>query len=213
MKINKRLFSLLLSLVLLLFLVLGCGGSKLKSFAPEDALLSIEGQTLMTKQDFDRLWTQQKLSEEIYGVDKMKERDFFIYCAELYILYYYAEVYGFTYSREEALSLYDAYYESLKEGEVSENEVTLYKELKKALAMDDDAFRDWYADNTVMHNSMESLLTDIAESYGGISDPTRMEELITNTVYDLFHSKENAIEIFYPGVTLYSFTYDSIASF
>ena len=108
----RRAFSIFLAVLLLLALLCAAGCSKksaLEGMNPDDPLLVVNGQVIMTVQDLQRSLKEQEISHQVKGTALQKEKDLFLQKAELRILSYYAEQFSLGADQQFLETEYDAH--------------------------------------------------------------------------------------------------------
>ncbi len=201
----KKYFLLFLT-VLLLFVFCGCAKKDtVSSLLPEDPLLTIDGQVVMTVLDFQRLLIEQQVSADVKGTEISAEDELFIKSAERYILSYFAELYNVGYDKDSLYEEFDNHMEELSDEEIYGTEKLFSETLQQELGLGDDAYKEWAVSDSLLDYNVSLLLEDIADVYGNITDPIQMEEYILQNVYALFEVYD--IELSYPGVKASDLTF------
>jgi len=207
--IMRKLYKSMIFLAALFLFLAGCAkNADVSSLSPEEPLIKVGDQVIMTAGDFQELLLMQELSEKVKDTAPMKERDYFIYHAEYYLLSYFAEDFGLAYSRDELSEEYDFHLEEIEDTEVYGHELEFLTALQEALGLSEEAYKDWYIDYSIKAYNTENLIGDLTDVYQTITDPTRLEELIQGNLLELCSFYE--VEILYPGVTVNDLTFESI---
>lgn len=201
---RRRFFSLAVC-AMMLFCLCGCAKSRLSAFADGDALLTVDGQPVLTALDFRRLRTQQAVSHDILDTDLPKEKAAFIAQAEIALLSFFAQEYGLSYDRAAVEQEYDAHLLEIQDTDLYGDELRFSTTLQAALGMDADAYRTWSVDEACKDYDIQGLLDDIASLYSHISDAETLRELLQQNLLHLVEIHE--VEIAYPGVSLQNLTF------
>lgn len=204
---RRRFFSLAVC-AMMLFCLCGCAKSRLSAFADEEALLTVDGQPILTALDFRRLRTQQAVSHDILDTDLPREKAAFITQAEIALLSCFAEEYGLSYDRTAVEQEYDAHLLEIQDTDLYGKELLFSTALQAALGMDADAYRTWSVDEACKDYDIQELLDDIASLYSHISDAETLRELLQQNLLHLLEIHE--VEIRYPGVSLRKLTFEDI---
>lgn len=191
--------------------VAGCAKKDaLSGMSPESALVSVDGEVVMTVQDFERSLIEQEVSHETKGTERKKEAELFKEKAGLRILSYYAERYGLSTDEAFLQEEYDAHIVEIEDTDVYGQEKAFFDELQQALGMDDEQYKAWnVAENLIQYN-VANLLDDIVDTYKAITDPVYMEEVTLENLYALVNDAE--IVISYPGVSKDDLRFENLLS-
>lgn len=209
----KRICSIFLSALLLLALLCTAGCSQksaLDGMDPEDPLVVVNGQVIMTVQDLQRSLKEQEISHQVKGTALQKEKDLFLQKAELRLLSYYAEEFELGADRQFLEAEYDAHIIEIEDTEVYGKEKEFFDALQKELGLSDQEYKDWNVQENLHKYNVENLLEDLAATYSYIIDPIYMEEVILENLLELLDFSQ--LELGYPGVQKKDFSFQTILS-
>ncbi len=209
----KRICSIFLSALLLLALLCAAGCSKksaLDGMNPEDPLVVVNGQVIMTVQDLQRSLKEQEISHQVKGTALQKEKDLFLQKAELRLLSYYAEEFELGADRQFLEAEYDAHIIEIEDTEVYGKEMEFFDALQKELGLSDQEYKDWNVQENLHKYNVENLLEDLAATYSYIIDPIYMEEVMLENLLELLDFSQ--LELGYPGVQKKDFSFQTILS-
>lgn len=209
----KRICSIFLSALLLLALlcIAGCSQkSALDGMNPEDPLVVVNGQVIMTVQDLQRSLKEQEISHQVKGTALQKEKELFLQKAELRLLSYYAEEFELGADRQFLEAEYDAHIIEIEDTEVYGKEKEFFDALQKELGLSDQEYKDWNVQENLHKYNVENLLEDLAATYSYIIDPIYMEEVMLENLLELLDFSQ--LELGYPGVQKKDFSFQTILS-
>ena len=209
----RRAFSIFLAVLLLLALLCAAGCSKksaLEGMNPDDPLLVVNGQVIMTVQDLQRSLKEQEISHQVKGTALQKEKDLFLQKAELRILSYYAEQFSLGADQQFLETEYDAHIIEIEDTEVYGKEKEFFDALQKELGLSDQEYKDWNVQENLHKYNVENLLEDLAATYSYVTDPIYMEEVMLENLLELLDFSQ--LELGYPGVQKKDFSFQTILS-
>ncbi len=209
----RRAFSIFLAVLLsaALFCAAGCSKkSALEGMNPDDPLLVINGQVIMTVQDLQRSLKEQEISHQVKGTALQKEKDLFLQKAELRILSYYAEQFSLGADQQFLETEYDAHIIEIEDTEVYGKEKEFFDALQKEFGMSDQEYKDWNVQENLHKYNAENLLEDLAATYSYVTDPIYMEEVMLENLLELLDFSQ--LELSYPGVQKKDFSFQTILS-
>lgn len=209
----RRAFSIFLAVLLLLALLCAAGCSKksaLEGMNPDDPLLVVNGQVIMTVQDLQRSLKEQEISHQVKGTALQKEKDLFLQKAELRILSYYAEQFSLGADQQFLETEYDAHIIEIEDTEVYGKEKEFFDALQKEFGMSDQEYKDWNVQENLHKYNAENLLEDLAATYSYVTDPIYMEEVMLENLLELLDFSQ--LELGYPGVQKKDFSFQTILS-
>lgn len=209
----RRAFSIFLAVLLLLALLCAAGCSKksaLEGMNPDDPLLVVNGQVIMTVQDLQRSLKEQEISHQVKGTALQKEKDLFLQKAELRILSYYAEQFSLGADQQFLETEYDAHIIEIEDTEVYGKEKEFFDALQKEFGMSDQEYKDWNVKENLHKYNAENLLEDLAATYSYVTDPIYMEEVMLENLLALLDFSQ--LELGYPGVQKKDFSFQTILS-
>ena len=209
----RRAFSIFLAVLLLLALLFAAGCSKksaLEGMNPDDPLLVVNGQVIMTVQDLQRSLKEQEISHQVKGTALQKEKDLFLQKAELRLLSYYAEQFSLGADQQFLETEYDAHIIEIEDTEVYGKEKEFFDALQKEFGMSDQEYKDWNVQENLHKYNAENLLEDLAATYSYVTDPIYMEEVMLENLLELLDFSQ--LELGYPGVQKKDFSFQTILS-
>ena len=177
---------------------------------PDDPLLVINGQVIMTVQDLQRSLKEQEISHQVKGTALQKEKDLFLQKAELRILSYYAEQFSLGADQQFLETEYDAHIIEIEDTEVYGKEKEFFDALQKEFGMSDQEYKDWNVQENLHKYNAENLLEDLAATYSYVTDPIYMEEVMLENLLELLDFSQ--LELSYPGVQKKDFSFQTILS-
>jgi len=198
----KRLTLCLFAVALLLCT---CAAPSALSLGDGDALLTLDGGTIVTVLDLRRAVAANEFSDEKYS-----EKDLFCQISETRLLAHYAEEYGVAKEAADYLDQFDRHLLEIQDTETYGNAYADAMKLKETLGMDDEAFRQWNAAEAALSASVEAFIDYIAESYGHLTSPASMNEAILENLDALLADAQ--LVSAYPGLSNYSPTFSSVVS-
>lgn len=204
----RRAFSIFLAVLLLLALLCAAGCSKksaLEGMNPDDPLLVVNGQVIMTVQDLQCSLKEQEISHQVKGTALQKEKELFLQKAELRLLSYYAEKFELGADRQFLETEYDAHIIEIEDTEVYGKEKEFFDALQQELGMSDQEYKDWNVQENLHKYNAENLLEDLAATYSYIIDPIYMEEVMLENLLELLDFSQ--LELGYPGVQKKDFSF------
>ena len=203
---KKRILLVCLCFVLVLVFV-ACSGTKLSKFAPDDPLITIGDEVIMTVQDFLYLQTEQTLQKEYFDSKPISEKELFELWAERYILAYLSRHYAENeVTRGSIESDFDGNLAEMEENPAEYKTQLAYIEAyKEQTGLSAEAYKTWSVDVMMIQYEVDALIEDIAEHFPAVTDPTLLEENVIETVFLLVADQD--IEIFYPGLIIESLTF------
>jgi len=204
----KKYFSFALTLI---FAFLYCGCAKktsVSSMTPEEPLISIDGNVIMTALDFQRILIEQQVSADIKDTEILEEDALFKHSAEKYILSYFADEMNVGYDKSLLYDEFDYHLEEIKSEDIYAIERVFSIKLQEELGLNDEAYREWAVSDSLPDYNCDLLLEDIADTYGYITDPTQLEEYILHSIYSLFEAYD--IQLYYPRVETSDLTFNSM---
>lgn len=203
---KKRIILVCLCFAIALVLA-ACSGTKLSKLAPEDPLITIDGEVVMTVQDFLYLKTEQTLQKEYFDADAVSEKELFALWAERYILAYFSRHYAENEVTEGTVeSDFDGQLAEMEENPTEyESQLAFIEAYKKQTGMTAEKYRSWSVDVTMIQYEVDALLVDITDSFPAVTDPTVLEEHLIETIFLLVDDQD--VAIFYPGLIIESLTF------
>ena len=209
----RRIFGIFLAAFLFLALLCTAGCSQksaLDGMNPEDPLVIIDGQVIMTVQDLQRSLKEQEISHQIKETELQAEKELFVEKAELRILSYYAEQFGLGADRQFLETEYDAHIVEIEDTEVYGKEKEFFDALQQELGMSDQEYKDWNVQENLYKYNVENLLEDLAATYSYVTDPIYMEELMQENLWALLDLSQ--LELSYPGIEKKDLSFETMLS-
>lgn len=209
----RRVFCIFLAALLSAALLCAAGCSKksaLDGMNPDDPLLIVNGQVIMTVQDLQRSRKEQEVSHQVKGTALRKEKELFLQKAELRLLSYYAEKFELGADRQFLETEYDAHIIEIEDTEVYGKEKEFFDALQQELGMSDQEYKDWNVQENLHKYNAENLLEDLAATYSYIIDPIYMEEVMLENLLELLDFSQ--LELSYSGVQKKDFSFQTILS-
>ena len=209
----RRVFCIFLAVLLPAALLCAAGCSKksaLDGMNPDDPLVVVNGQVIMTVQDLQRSRKEQEVSHQVKGTALRKEKELFLQKAELRLLSYYAEKFELGADRQFLETEYDAHIIEIEDTEVYGKEKEFFDALQQELGMSDQEYKDWNVQENLHKYNAENLLEDLAATYSYVTDPIYMEEVMLENLLELLDFSQ--LELSYPGVQKKDFSFQTILS-
>lgn len=209
----RKVFCIFLAVLLsaALFCAAGCSKkSALDGMNPDDPLVIVNGQVIMTVQDLQCSLKEQEISHQVKGTALQKEKELFLQKAELRLLSYYAEKFELGADRQFLETEYDAHIIEIEDTEVYGKEKEFFDALQQELGMSDQEYKDWNVQENLHKYNAENLLEDLAATYSYIIDPIYMEEVMLENLLELLDFSQ--LELSYPGVQKKDFSFQTILS-
>lgn len=202
MKKSRFFFFLLVSC----FFLFGCAAPALEDLPPDTPLLSINGETLISSQDFATKKLEQELSGEMLGTTVREDEELFFYMAEYRVASYLAELAGV--GVEDALleEEYDSHMSEIQDTEVYPNQLAFTQAFQEQAGFTDEQMKTWNTEEYRYQLNAEALTTSIARDFGNLADAFEIEWAIRDNL-DAFLSMQE-LTCSYPGLSDYTPAWD-----
>ncbi len=191
-----------------LFIVLAlimCACSRTPALEPGAELLSESGDVLLYTEDHEYAALYEKLYAESYGGKAAEGKELFITLAETAIMARLAELYGAAADKDSVRADYE-----LLLTDASAKDAAFLKELKKASALEGEAFDDMYIKHAYLTESATLLAKDIAAEYVNLPDGEAIREAVLNNIIEMV--SQLSVSVGYPGLEKHTFTFGIIDS-
>ena len=201
----KRLFLIILASLLLL---MGCAkGAQYIEGSNDRALLTADGEPLLTLLDYNRLVCENALQDEMLGQKRKSEEELFISACEYALCARFAEDFGAQADIEALYSEYDSYLSDLKTN-LDNTTLEYLAELRGELNMSEEELRDWTVRETYKQRSAQALVEEISGVYIDLTDTEAMEEVVLANLQQLADMYE--IECSFEGYEDHTFDFKNI---
>jgi lipoprotein len=185
LKNSKVLYmkKLLCAVICLLFILAACSegaAEKIDDRPMDDALITIDGKTVLTVQEYNNFVIENEISHELNGSDLLSEEELFKTQAEYTCAAFLSELFDVQADLDEMYLEYDDTISELNSN-LDTKALEYNAKLRNALGMTEKEFRDWCANYSYIRTSANNLIEDISLSYAYITNGEAMaEEIIMN---------------------------------
>ena len=174
---------LLCAVICLLFILAACSegaAEKIDDRPMDDALITIDGKTVLTVQEYNNFVIENEISHELNGTDLLSEEELFKTQAEYTCAAFLSELFDVQADLDEMYLEYDDTISELNSN-LDTKALEYNAKLRNALGMTEKEFRDWCANHSYIRTSANNLIEDISLSYAYITNGEAMaEEIIMN---------------------------------
>ena len=196
----KKLFCIL---IVLLFALTACSqeaASSIQDRPDDDALITLNGDTVLTVRDYNRIVIFNQVSHEYNDTELLSEEELFTTEAEYVCAAYLATLFNVQADMDDMYADYDSAVSDMT-ANLDNDALEYAAKLQNSLDMTDEEFRDWCANYSYIRTSAQNLIQDIADVYGNITNGDAMaEEIIANLKQML---NEYGFECSFDGYTDY----------
>ncbi len=174
---------LLCAVICLLFILAACSegaAEKIDDRPMDDALITIDGKTVLTVQEYNNFVIENEISHELNGSDLLSEEELFKTQAEYTCAAFLSELFDVQADLDEMYLEYDDTISELNSN-LDTKALEYNAKLRNAFGMTEKEFRDWCANYSYIRTSANNLIEDISLSYAYITNGEAMaEEIIMN---------------------------------
>lgn len=166
-----------------------CGCNKnfptiIENRAPEEALLTVAGETVMTVSDYNSLVYENSISAEYLGTRQADKDSLFKIAAEYACAAFFSELYGTSANKAE---LYESFDNDISEAKsnLDSNTLKYHAAMQKALGLSDEEYREWAVNRSFIYKSAQNLTDDIGSTFKNITDSELMKQAICETLLQM----------------------------
>ena len=146
----------------------------------DTALIWVDGEPLVTVDDFTRVYQERMVYAEVYGGEAEPEQEVFMRYAELKLASFFAHVFGVADDREDFWQLFEADLEAW-EG----NDFAYLSLLRERLELEENVFNAWLFDLSMLQEDADALIADVGKTYARVEDGAQLEEYILANLQQL----------------------------